>query len=193
MSTKTYTLHFTGPGMLPLPQGRFFMIKSASAALDIVARRRDGQPTEFQNVGAGLKFNALETQRWYQLDVSSSVAQVVEIVISDEAQVDFSNTVSVAGTAQTEEMPSQAISTPAGGTLATGTQANIAANPARRRITISNWSQSGGSIYVRDQAGTSDAGIEIQPGMGFTLHTVAALRIVNNSGASASYTILEET
>lgn len=193
MSTRTYTLNFTAPATLTLPSGIFFYIKSASAALNIDTRGSTTAPVNFNNVGAGLRFGPVpEAKRWTYLDVTSASVQTVEIVVSDDAEVDIASTVSVAGNVTTQELPSSALSSQAKTALATATSVDIPANAARKRITIQNWSDSAGNFCVRDQTGTADAGEEIQSGMGRMFATTAALRIRNNSGASVNYSWNEE-
>lgn len=195
MSTRTYTLNFLGAGMLPLPQGRFFMIKQATSALNISARRRDGQPVEFTNVGAGLQYNSLETLGWYSLEVTSTAAQVVEIVISDEASVTFSNAVSVTGIAQTQEQPFPTFAPPADVSIPAANHQDIAANAARRAIVIGSLASNAPAttnLRVRDQTGTAAAGIELQPGTSVRIPTTAALRIRNNDANAQSVWYYEE-
>ena len=196
MSTKTYVLTFAGAGMLPLPQGTFFMIKSAVAALSINAVRRDGQPVAFENVGAGLQYNGNKAGvKWYSLEVSSSVAQVVEIVISDDAEVSFANTVSVAGGVAMTETPSAVVATPARITRATAGATTIAANPARRRITICNPSDNAtpGLLYVQAVGAGAGRGLPLDPGLTAEFKTTAALDVRNDSGVSVDFTVFEET
>lgn len=195
MSTRTYTLNFLGASMLPLPQGRFFLIKDATASLSISARRRDGQPIDFEDVGAGMFFNGLETQRWYSLEVTSAVAQVVRIVISDDASVGFANVVSVAGSVTTQENPFATYTTPVDVSIPTADHLDIAANPARRAIRIgalANNAPATTNLRIRDQAGTTAAGIELQPGMSERIPTTAALRIRNNDANAQSVWYYEE-
>lgn len=196
MSTKSYTLNFTAAGMLPLPQGRFFMIKSATSALSISARRRDGQPVEFVNVGAGLQYNSLETLGWYSLEVTSAAAQVVEIIISDEASVTFANLVSVAGSVTVQDQPFATFAPPADASIASAASLDIAANAARRAIVIGSLASNAPAttnLRVRDQAGTTAAGVELQPGTSVRIPTTAALRIRNNDANAQNVWYYEET
>jgi hypothetical protein len=187
--------NFLAAGMLPLPQGRFFMIKTATAALTINARRRDGQPVEFVNVGAGLQYNALETLGWYVLEVTSAVAQVVEIVISDEAAVTFANAVSVTGVTQTTESPFPTFAPPPDVSIAAASHLDIPANPARRAIVIGSLASNvpaTTNLRVRDASGTAAAGPELQPGLSTRVPTTAALRIRNNDANAQSVWYYEE-
>ena len=194
MSTKVYTLNFTGAAMLPLPQGRFFMIKTATAALSIECRRRDGQPVSFSNVGAGLQYKALGSDLpWYSMEVTSALAQVVEIVISDEAEISFANTVTVAGGVSVSELPAAALSTPAADAIANGAALAVAANPARRRVTVCAASTNAGSVYVQSTGAGAGRGIELAAGASYTVVGTYAFDVRNDSGAAASVTRFEES
>jgi hypothetical protein len=195
MSTRVHTLTFTPAQTQVLPQGRYWLIKSAASALDLEMVKRNGQPNRVENVGAGTKFNGLDTDRWYELKITSAAAQVVEIVIADESTVDFTNAVSVTGTAATAELPSATISTPARQTRATGGATTIAANPLRRRITIANPSDNAtpGLLYVQAVGAGAGRGIPLDSGLFLELRTTAAIDIRNDSGASVDFTTFEES
>src|SRR5688572_14662431 len=164
MSTRIYTLTMAAGVTQILPQGRFFMIKSAASALNIEARKRNGQPQIFENVGAGLQYNALESDKWYELHVTSGGVQTVEIVISDEAQVTFASVVSVAGTAAIVELPAAALATPAADVIANASALAVAASATRRRITLSALSTNTGSVFIQATGAGAGRGIELQPG-----------------------------
>lgn len=193
MSTRTYVLNFLGASMLPLPQGRFFMIKQATAALSLLARRRDGQPVEFTNVGAGLQYDALDAGKWYSLEVTSAAAQIVEIVISDDSKVSFANTVNVSGSVSVLDQLSTAIATGAPVNVLTATAQTIAANASRRRITIVSASTNTGSIYVQAVLAGAGRGYELTPGEKVEFVTAAALDVRNDSGATQTFTVFEES
>lgn len=194
MSTRIYTLTFTGAQTIEgLPQGRFFMVKSATAALTVECERSDAQPVVFANVGAGIQYNALDAGKWQRMKVTSVVAQVVEIVISDEASVSFANTVSVAGGVTITETPSATLSTPAVDAVANTSALSIAANAARRRITICSNSANTGSVFIQAAGAGANRGIELQPGTFVELKTTAAIDVRNDSGAAQNITRFEET
>lgn len=195
MSTKVYSLTFTAGQTQILPQGRFWFIKSASSAVNIEMVKRNGQPNTVDNVGAGTKFNGLETDRWYELKITSAGVQNIEIVIADDATVDFSNAVSVTGTAVTQEAPFATFAPPVDVAVATATSSDIAANASRRAIVIGSLSTNTPAtlnLRVRSTGGTTEAGIELQPGMSVRIPTTAAVRIRNNDANSQTYWYYEE-
>jgi hypothetical protein len=175
-------------------QGRVWYIKAATSPLTIVAEqsRSGANVRRFINVGAGFKFSAAENDGWTYLRVTSAVSQVIEIIIGDD-DVEVSNAVSVTGAVASVEVPASAFSLVNLLTIATANHSDIAANPTRRRITFSNMSTSGGSVMIRDTGGVGNAGIELQPGTSFTLKNTVAIRLRNNSGASADIGVLEES
>lgn len=196
MTTRTYTLTFTGAATLTAPSGVFFYIKSATSALTLRTRGSTTAPIEFSNVGAGLKFGPVAIEkRWTYLDVTSAIAQTVELVVSDDGEVDIASTVTVAGSVTVQELPSTAIATPARITRATGGASTIAANPARKRITIANPSDNAtpGLLYVQAVGAGAGRGIPLDPGLFVELATTAAIDIRNDSGASVDFTQFEET
>jgi hypothetical protein len=195
LSTKVHTLSFTPGQQQILPQGRYWLIKSAASALTLEMVKRNGQPNTVENVGAGTKFNGLETDRWYELKITSAAAQIVEIVISDESTIDFTNAVSVTGTAATAELPSGVVATPARQTRASGGATTIAANPARRRITICNPSDNAtpGLLYVQAVGAGAGRGYPLDSGLSAEFKTTAALDVRNDSGVSVDFTTFEES
>lgn len=196
MSTRTYTLSFLGASTLALPGGVFFYVKSAAAALTIRTRGNTTAPIEFSNVGAGLRFGPVAIdKRWTYLDVTSANVQTVEVVVSDDAEVDIASTVSVAGNVTTSDLPSTAIATPARVTRATGGATTIVANPARRRITIANPSDNAtpGLLYLQAVGAGAGRGIPLDPGTFVELVTTAAIDVRNDSGVSVDFTQFEET
>ncbi len=195
MSTRTYTATLAANAIASLPAGVFFYIKSAAAVLSVEARGQPGAPVLFQNVGAGLKFGPVPPERrWKYLDIKNGpTPQNVEVVISDDAEVDIASTVSVSGSVSTAELPASAVSTPAVVNVANAAASAIAANLARRRITIGAPSGNTGSLYVQATGAGANRGLELQPGTFIEVRSTAALDVRNDSGAAQNYTIFEES
>jgi hypothetical protein len=195
MSSRNYTLTFSGAGTLTAPGGRFLYIKAASAELTITARGATTQPIVLEGIGAGTKFGPVPPElKWTYLDVTSAAPQVVTLFISDDAEVDIVSTVNVAGQVATVEMPSVTVATPARIATNTATDTLIAAqNLSRRRITVQNPSSNVDSVTVGPTGSLSTTqGVEIEPGMSFQFVTFAALyaRAVTNT---PSVQVLEES
>lgn len=194
MGTRTYTLTFAGAGTLTLPGGVFFYIKSASAALVITTRGSTTAPIAFENVGAGLRFGPVPIdKRWTYLDVTSTVGQVVEAVVSDDAEVDIASTVNVAGSVTIQELPATALSTPAASNVLTATALSVAANPARKRIKVCNDPANSGNVYLQAVGAGAGRGVPIQPGMYEEVKGTYAFDVRNDSGSTVVVTLAEET
>jgi hypothetical protein len=193
MSTRTYTLNFTGAGTGTLPAGVFFKVMSAAANITIRTRGSTSSPIEFTDVGEGLKFGPVdESKRWTYLDVQSAVAQVVTVIVSDDGEVDVAGTGEIAGDVDVVELPASTIATPAADVIANGAALAVAANSARRRITICNLSSNLGSVFVQATGAGAGRGIEVQPGMNAEMHGIYAFDVRNDSGASVTVTRTEE-
>jgi hypothetical protein len=196
MSTRTYTYTFTGNDTITAPGGRFFFIKSASALLNINTRGSTTAPIQFVGVGAGLKFGPVPLElAWRYLDVYSSTNQTIEIIVSDEAEVDVANTVNVAGNVTTTEMPCITIATPTRTSVGSGAQVLVvAANLNRRRVTFQA-PQANTDIITMGPTGDCSAtrGVEVPPGATFgPIPTLAAFYAIAVSGTQ-SLQVFEET
>lgn len=195
MSTNTRTVTFAGGETRPLPGGRFLYIKAATAAIDIEITDRNGTPNSITGATAGMKFKRLDGEAWRYTKITSAAAQIVVVVLSDDAEVDIASTVTVAGAVTVAEIPSSAVATPARATRATGGADTIAANPARKRITISNPSDNAtpGLLYVQATGAGAGRGYPLDSGLSAEFRTTAALDVRNDSGVSVDYTVFEET
>lgn len=195
MSTQNDKITFLAAGTLRAAgRGRFFLLTTLSAGVAVTIKFR--QPNKsagivLENVGAIRVGPVDDASYWEEVTIQSPVAQVVEFINGDDP-VEFPNAVSVTGDVTTSERPSNTFTTATKATINAGTSVDIAASPTRKRITIANESDSPNSFWVRDQAGVTDAGIEIQPGMNHPFLTRAALRIRNNGAGACDYTISEE-
>jgi hypothetical protein len=194
MSTRTYSLPFTAAGTIPLPGGVFFYVKSASAALTITTRGSTTAPIEFVNVGAGLRFGPVDIdKRWTYLDVASASAQTVEVIVSDDAEVDIASTVNVAGSVTVVELPATVVASPAPNVIANGGILSIAASASRKRIKICSDPANAGNVYIQAPGAGAGRGIPLQPGMYEEVQGTYAFDVRNNSGASCTVTQYEES
>lgn len=193
MATLKDKLTFAGAGtQRAAGRGRFFLIVAAASPVTIRCRQPNkGAGIVIENVGVCRIGPVGEDSAWEEVTIQSAAAQIVEYINGDDP-VDFPNAVSIAGDVVTQERPSAALTSQAKTALATANNVDIAANLLRKAIVIQNWSDSAGNFCVRDQAGTTDAGEEIQAGMGRRFAVTGALRIRNNSGVSVNYSWNEE-
>jgi hypothetical protein len=184
----------TGGQQATAGQGRMFYIKSAASALSITCDIKGTGATirKFLNIGAGFKFVAPEDRGWTYLRITSALSQNIEIIVGDD-DVEVANAVSVTGSVTTQESPSSALATPAAAVRATGGADTIAANPARRRITVASLSTNTGSLFLQATGAGAGRGIELQPGTFVELKTTAAFDVRNDSGVNQTYMLFEET
>lgn len=198
MSARSYIETFAANEYKKLPAGRYFYLKSLTAALTIVTEGNPGSPVKFENVGANSEFGPVaEGQGWRFLGVQNGAsAQVVEIVISDDGLFKVGNAVTVSGVALVSVQPSAAIADTPDAVLAPTDEDTIPANLLRKRVHIGVPSSSQNSVRVSFSGGAA-RGWEIQPGMSQPFETTAALIVRNDdtfaSGADASYYVEEET
>lgn len=196
MSSEVLTQALVAGQTATFPRGRIFNILSSSAPLTVIADRRavQGGQTQrriFTNIPAGTKFTADRGDEWTYLQVTSGVNQNVSIFVGDE-ELAFNQAVSITGTANVQVLPSVAVADVADTAQASGTQTNIAANPARRRITIGCPIASANPVRVSGSGGAGK-GIQIQPGTFVEFDTTAALFVRNDTAGAATWYSFEET
>jgi hypothetical protein len=196
MSARNYLQTLGAGEVATLPGGRFFMIKAATAVLNVETIGNAGSPVSFTGIGAGSKFGPVaEGEGWTNLKLTAATAQNIEVIISDDGYFDVANTVTVSGSVTVTDVPSTALTDRVDATNAIATEATIAANLSRRRITIGVLSSSNNSVRV-SQAGGTGRGIEISPGTNQEFKTTGALVVRNDnttgSGAAATWYAEEE-
>lgn len=181
---RDFTLTFAG-GETQEIQATGHFVGIIEAPLALLDLQLDGGSAIRRAVGGSI-FTAGEFRA---LRVTSSAAQTVRILIADERQDNFAAAI----TAGWVEAPSSAINTPVDNAIAAATTETIAANAARRRITIGVLSTATVGVRIR-HVGASGGGLEIQPGTFAEIKTTAALEVRNNDASTASsYWVLEES
>lgn len=196
MQTRTLILTFTGAGSQKLPGGRFLFIKSATSSLRITLTEDGGVQSVLDGVGAGARQRRLNAAAWRFTEIESGAAQVVELILSEDAEFDVANTVSVSGAVNAILVPTTTLTDTADQAVTDGNEVAIAANPARRRIIIGVPAYSTNWVRVSKSGGTA-RGIEITPGQWVSFETVDALVVRNDNGAGdasdAIFYVEEET
>lgn len=195
MSARNYAQAIGAGESINLPAGVFFMIRTAASALDVETLGNNGAPIRFTGIGAGSRFGPVSPgEAWRLLRVTSAAAQNIEIIISDDGLFDLANAVTIVGAASVAVAPNTGI-TASGADVAraTGGADAIAANLSRKAITIGALSTNTGSLRIQSPVAGANRGWELQPGMTLTLTNTAAFNVRNDSGASQSYWIFEET
>lgn len=196
MTTELFQYTFDGSGTdtKTTPGGKFFYVVQAVSALTIFA---DGPPkavNRFVGIGAGLKFGPVsDDQAWRYLRITSAGAQTITIIVGTD-DVDIANAVTISGLVQTVVTPATGMVTVADVNVNAGAQGAIAANAARRSITIGNISTNLASFRIAEAgAAAANRGDELQPGQNITYFNTGALSIFNTGAANQSYTKSEQT
>jgi hypothetical protein len=200
MSGDVLTQAISAGGTATFGRGRVFNVLAAPGGpISIVVDRRawEGGQTQhqvFNNVPPGTKFTAAAGQDWTYLRVTSAVAQTITMWVGDE-DLQFNNAVTLTGTAIVAINPSSAITTTgAVTTVANAAASTIAANPARRRITVAAAVLNTGAIYAQSvAAGIPLGGIPIAPGTFVEFDTTSAIDIRNDTGANQKFSVFEES
>ncbi len=189
MGPRDFSIVFAGAATVELGLAARYVHVMRAPTAAVFIKIDDGDELERVTgegifVGSGFK----------NLKIRSAVAQNVRVMVADEPQVTGGGT-GASGAAPTivSELPSSAIATPAADVIATASALAIAANTARRRLSISALSTNTGSVFVQANAAGAGRGIELQPGMTVELKTTAAVDVRNDSGANQTVMRFEET
>jgi hypothetical protein len=163
-------------------------VKSApNGGLTITASGRPGAPIKFSNVSAGLRYGIVEeSQVWEYLEITSSTAQTVEMIIGDD-DVEIAGTVSIAGTVATREAPGTP-SVASDATLAAGANAANVANAAAKETWFGVTAASAGAMRVAfNNTASATLGFEIQPGTMVSFPTGAGWSVYNPNSVSITW------
>lgn len=200
MSARNYSQTIGAGATITLPAGRYFYVQTASSALDIVTEGNPGSPVQFLGVGAGSKFGPVpDGKGWKYLKVTSALAQLVVIIISDDGDFEVAAGVTVTGVASVAEAPASTITNTPPVDANTGAETLlIAANASRRRVEIAADSSNadGGTTashggLIRGQTG-GNAIDELQPGVSKWFNYTGALYVRNDSGSTNRFYVREE-
>jgi hypothetical protein len=157
MSTETLTQAIGAGGTATFGAGTQFNVITAAAPISIKAVKLGDSSKNrvFNNVPAGVKFSAGSDQEGFDyLQVSSATAQSVTIAVGTD-DITFSNNVTVSGSVTTQDLPAGAVAGSTKVTAVTAGAALVAANAARRRVTVS-WDPAtlnNTVIYIRVSGG----------------------------------------
>jgi hypothetical protein len=200
VSARNFAVTIQAGATVTLPAGRYFYIRTASAALDVVTEGNPGSPVRFDGISVGSKFGPVaEGDGWKLLRVTSAALQAVEIVISDDGNFEVSSNVTVSGSVTVNESPATAITNTAPVDAISGAETLlIAANASRRRVQIAADSRNadGGTNathggLIRGATG-GNAIDEIQPGVSKWFNVTGGLWVRNDSGSTNRFYVREE-
>lgn len=196
MTARNYTVTHPGGGAaVRLPGGRFFMLRTASAAVNISLEGNAAAPVSFVAAPAGIMYGPIESP-WRFLVLESTAAQTIEIFISDEAEVKLSQQVSVSGSVVTQEQPASSLADTANVAVPNAAlTAIVAANLSRKRVTISfasNAAIGAATVFFRTAGGANNL-MEVQPGVLYEFCGTYAISVRNDSGGALSAMVFEES
>lgn len=170
-------------------RGRFFgIIVAPLAAINI---ELDGAPALRRGPGGSIMLPDF----FRRIRLTSAVTQTVRVLVADEPQ-DVSNVTTGGGGgvgSEVSEVPSSTLASPAAVNVANNNTATIAANTARRRITVYAYDTNAGPIFLQVPAAGAGRGLGLAPGLFVELKTTAAIGVRNDSGAAADFSTLEES
>lgn len=195
MTTEVLALALSAGVQATFGQGRVFYIKTAAAPITLIAEKMGSGASviRFVNMGAGTKFTAKPGQEWDYLRVVSATSQNIELIVGDD-DVDIANAVSVSGVALVQQAPATGIAVSASDTAINNASfATIAANLSRKSLTIGALASNTGNLRVQSAGAGSTKGRELQPGTTVTYVNTGAFDVRNDSGATQSIWIEEET
>lgn len=195
MSVQRVTGTIPASGIWSGGPGNFLLFVSANAAVNL-RLEQTGIAERFDGISGGLYITRLKP--WQEMRILGGAGVTFEYLIGDE-YVDKDETdvrlqiATIAGVAAVRQQPAASGVSTAKVTLATANSIDISANLARVNMIVCNESASLGSVWVRDQTATTDAGIELQPGSSVPINGTYAFRVRNNSGANANISFHEES
>lgn len=196
MSVDSRTQAIDATGQLRLANANFLFLISASAAVTVTFSR-DGTTEIFQNTLAGL--SVARVRKWEFAFITGAPGTTVTFFygitqVREDSTLVQQSLATIAGTVSVATIPSATFVDTVDTAQGSATQTVIAANLARRRITIGVISTSLNSVRVSG-AGGAGRGIEIAPGTNQEFDTTAALTVRNDNtlgGAGAATWYAEE-
>lgn len=184
-------------GEIQLGEANFFFLLSATLAVD-VNFQADGSSYGAAQVTGGYVKGKIAP--WRRATIRGTAGSTVVFFYGDEELrediTDFRQTIAtIAGLVGVTDAPSSTLATAARQTVANANKVTIAANLARRRITISNPSDNAtpGLVYVQTAAAGAGRGYPLDSGLSVEFRTTAALDVRNDSGGAVDITTFEES
>ena len=196
MSTEILTQALGAGGSATFGAGSVFLLTAAPGGpVSIIARSigNSNKNRTFTNVPAGFKFTADSPDDGFDtLIVTSASAQTIQIAVGTD-DVDFSQSVTVANTVNTEELPTGALTDQAPVSAVNAAQTHIVpANAARRMVTLSVDPGAAAPVFFRSVNGANNLLVG-QPGMSYTFRGTYGVDVRNDTGAAVNIYIAEES
>jgi hypothetical protein len=196
MSVEQVTQVIPATGQIPLPPGNFFLLISTTASLNVRIQKAVGNSEGCNGIQTSLLL--VRVDQWQQLVLigaaGTSVTYIYGVTTAREDTTDIRAQIAIlSGTSAIAETPAATLSTPATVVVATASATTVAANLARRRITVSNNSSSTGSVFAQTVAAGAGRGLEIQPGQSLEIRGTYTFDLRNDSGGNCTISTFEES
>jgi hypothetical protein len=181
-------------GAIECGRGNYVLFLSATGTVNL-RLENGGQGEGLNGVTGGVLVRRVRS--WDNLRIIGTVGVSVTYLIgaldTDKDETDIRLQIAtIAGVAAVRVQPATTLLSTAKAVLAAGASLDVAVNASRQNIVVCNESISGNSVWVRDQAATADAGIELQPGQSVPLNGTYAFRVRNNGAAACNISFNEE-
>lgn len=195
MTIKRIATTMPASGSYELPNGNFFLFLTASAALNINISK-DGSREDFSGLTGGLYVRRVTP--WLKIYLTGTAGTTFEVWIGDE-KVERDETdvrlqvTAIAGVASVNQVPnSDFVDTPAVAVANGAAGALFPVNALRRAVTVFVDTNNVGDCELRASSGGNRIGT-LSPGQFYSWRNTDTLFARNDTGASASFYILEET
>ncbi len=180
-------------GVVDLPRGNFFLLLSATAAVE-TRLHRDGHSEVFAGIVGGLYVRRITP--WLSLQMTAAAGTIVEYFVGTEVNTEDETDIrlavsAIAGSVATRESPTDSV---VGTRYIIGAASNpsIATNANRRRMRVTADATNPGSVYVADSAGVVPHD-ELQPGVSKQYDTLGVLWLFHlDAVADHTVYVLEE-
>lgn len=189
MSVRDYVLTFAGASEQELQSaGKFLRVLEAPTdAVYLTMHGQGGSASELKRT-AGQEVHLPDGFK--KVIVRSAVAQTVRIAISETAQNDTSQQVTVSGTFS--ETPSTAVAKqPVVTVPAAGSALLVAGNANRDCVRLAIASSEPGGVYIGETGIAAGEGGLLEPGQGDYVPTTAALYAFNPGASDVDVSVLE--
>lgn len=202
MSVDSFSVLIPASGVWKFPQqANFLFLLTASAAITVQLQGGSANET-FQGLTGGLRIKRVKL--WQNTNITGAAGTTATVYLGSESaradDTDYIQTIATiaGGTVNTIQQASpNAPTNHADVAVLTTVVSNIAANAARRSITIGSLSTNAPAtlnLRVQGGAGTATAdGIELQPGTFVTLYTQGAVSVYNPDANTQTYWWQEQT
>jgi hypothetical protein len=185
------------PAQLPLERGpgNFLLVQTSSQPVTVTLFF-DGVRELYQNVSGGIYIRRVKP--WANLRIDGPIGTQVtffhgnEVTDKDETDIRL-QIATITGTTLVNVAPATTLNPTATVNVLSGASAQVAANPNRRRITISAPDNNPGFIYVQTHGALqARQGVPIGPGGSYVVNGTYTFDVRNDNAAAQNFSTYEE-